>query len=90
MDCHTSLATARFRYPENCRSISWRALTHVSSRGSSGNAVWPEVNNPTLFSGFQSSITPKQDDLGNCWRYTGIGVSDASVSAGRAEPIDEP
>jgi hypothetical protein len=23
------------------------------------------------------------------WRYTQFGVSDASVSAGRAEPIDE-
>jgi hypothetical protein len=28
-------------------------------------------------------------DLENCSRYTESGVSDASVSAGRAEPIDE-
>src|SRR5215467_1732831 len=42
----------------------------------------------TLVFGFQLPFTPK-DDLRACWRYTEAGVSDASVSAGRAEPIDE-
>ena len=32
---------------------------------------------------------PGKDDLGNRARYTDAGVSDASVSAGRAEPIDK-
>jgi hypothetical protein len=37
----------------------------------------------------QTQSHPNEDDLGNCSRYTESGVSDASVSAGRAEPIDE-
>lgn len=35
-----------------------------------------------------SHPSTQKDDLGNCWPYTEFGVSDASVSAGRAEPID--
>ena len=56
-----------------------------------GNVRWPEVNitSPAIRIP-QIQSHPNEDDLGNCSRYTESGVSDASVSACRAEPIDKP
>jgi hypothetical protein len=36
-----------------------------------------------------SQASTQTSDLENCWRYPCGGVSDASVSTARAEPIDK-
>lgn len=78
--------TWREEFPMVARSAKACVLRVVGP----GNVLRPEVNIPSPAIRIPpDTITSNDEDLGNCSRYTESGVSDASVSAGRAEPIDE-
>jgi len=71
-----------FRIAHHPTGMPETAVTHVDERIGLKSTIQPCLPD------FSHPSTQK-DDLGNCWRYTDFGVSDASVSAGRAEPIDK-
>ena len=85
------LAPAVLSYVESEVSALMITVAEKVSADSCGFTVRPEVNIPSPAIRIpQTQSHPNEDDLRNCSRYTESGVSDASVSAGRAEPIDEP